>query len=87
MKLIVSFLGIKGGSGKSTSSQTFAYGVAKLGHISFLMSTDLRRRENKEIKDNRNYIQFDGRNQDDLVKRFNEFMEFDEGNELAVFNT
>jgi hypothetical protein len=84
MKLIVSFLGIKGGSGKSTSSQTFAYGVAQLGHSSFIMSTDLRRRENKEIKDNRHYIQLDGRNQDDLVKHFNDFMTFDEGNELAV---
>lgn len=84
MKLIVSFLGIKGGSGKSTTSQTFAYGVAKLGHTSFLMSTDVRRREGREIQDNRNYIQFDGRTQDDLVEKFSEFMAYDEGSELAV---
>lgn len=84
MKIIVPFLGIKGGSGKSTSSQTFAYGVAKLGHFSFLMTTDPRRRESRELVDNRGFVSLDGRTEDGLIEQMAAFKSFDEGNELAV---
>ena len=84
MKIIISVVGIKGGNGKSTTSQTLAFGIAKLGHFSFLMSTDPRRREGREIQDNRGYINLDGRTENGSVERISDFLAFDEGNELAV---
>lgn len=84
MKVIVSFLGIKGGSGKSTSSNLFAHGVAKFGHYPFLLVTDPRFREGLDLIDNKQYITIDGRTEEGFLDGLSTFKEFDEGNELAV---
>lgn len=84
MKLIIASLGIKGGSGKTTVSQLCAYGLAKLGHVAILTSTDVRRRERRAILDNKIYVNLDGRTTQGLTDSINKFKSYDEGSKLAV---
>ena len=84
MKIIVASIGIKGGSGKSTASQLLAYGIAKLGHVAILTSTDVRRRERRIILDNKSYVNLDGRTTQGLTDSITKFKSYDEGAKLAV---